>query len=122
MLSLGESELGRYSKFTYAIGCFSCIDKVKVNGYTLSNQLTANTHSVVRKNKYIAAKNLTAYTSTKGTKKAFTIKKNSSAHIYALYKNGNKRYIKVKNNAGKYGYIKVGSSMLFKEDSCLWWR
>lgn len=49
MLSLGESELGRYSKFTSAIGCFSCIDKVKVNGYTLSNQLTAYTHSVVRK-------------------------------------------------------------------------
>ena len=103
MLSLAESELGRYSKFTHAIGCFSCIDKVKVNGYTLSNQLTA-------------------YTSTKGTKKAFTIKKDSYTHIYALYQNGNKRYIKVKNSAGKYGYIKVGSSMLFKEDSCLWWR
>ena len=28
MLSLAESELGRYSKFTHAIGCFSCIDKV----------------------------------------------------------------------------------------------
>ena len=122
MLSLSESELGRFSKFTHAIGCFSCFDKVKVNGYTLSNQLTANTHSVVRKNKYIAAKNLTAYTSTKGTKKAFTIKKDSYTHIYALYQNGNKRYIKVKNSAGKYGYVKIGSSLLFKESSCLWWR
>ena len=27
MLSLGESELGRYSKFTHAIGCFSCLIK-----------------------------------------------------------------------------------------------
>ena len=51
-------------------------------------------------NKYIAAKNLTAYTSTSGTKKAFTIKKGSKAYIYALYQNGSKRYIKVKNSSG----------------------
>ena len=29
------------------------------------------------------------------------------------YKNRNKKYIKVKNASGKYGYVKVGSSMLF---------
>ena len=122
MLSLSESELGRFSKFTHAIGCFSCIDKVKVNGYNLYNQSTANTISMIRENRYIADKNLTAYTSTKGTKKAFTIKKNSSAHIYALYQNGNKRYIKVKNNAGKYGYVKIGASLIFTKDSCIWAR
>ena len=65
---------------------------------------------------------LTAYTSTKGTKKAFTIKKDSYTHIYALYQNGNKKYIKVKNASGKYGYVKVGSSMLFTRNSCLGWR
>ena len=42
-----------------------------------------------------------------GTKKAFTISKGSPAYVYALYQNGNKRYIKVKNNAGKYGYVKT---------------
>ena len=62
---------------------------------------------------------LTAYTSTKGTKKAFTIKKNQPVYIYALYQNRNKKYIKVKNSAGKYGYIKIGSSMLFKRSSCI---
>lgn len=122
MVSLDEYERGRYSKFTNAIGCIEYYNKIKVNGYTLSNQSTANTTNSVRKNKYIASKNLTAYTSVNSTKKAFTIKKDSYTHIYALYQNGNKRYIKVKNSAGKYGYVKVGSSMLFKESSCLWWR
>ena len=77
---------------------------------------------MIRENRYIADKNLTAYTSTKGTKKAFTIKKNQPVYVYALYQNGNKKYIKVKNSAGKYGYIKVGSSMLFKRSSCIFGR
>ena len=57
---------------------------------------------------------MTAYTNTKGTKKAFTIKKGGKAYIHALYQNGSKKYIKVKNSLGKYGYIKVGSSPLFE--------
>lgn len=122
MVTFEEYEAGRYNSFEKAIGCFCVYDNVKVNGYSVYNQYTANTSSFNRKNKYIAAKNLTAYTSTSGTKRAFTIKKGYKAYIYALYQNGSKRYIKVKNSAGKYGYVKVGSSMLFTKESCLWWR
>lgn len=122
MITLEECDWGRYNKFANAIGCFSCYDKVRINGYNAYNQYTANTTSYIRKNKYIASKDLTAYTSTSGTKKAFTIKKGSSAYIYALYQNGSKRYIKVKNKYGKYGYVKVGTSLLFKKSSCIWWR
>lgn len=107
------------SKFCKAIGDFRCYTKIKINGYTLTNQSTADTDSYVRKNKYIAARNLTAYTSISGTKKAFTISKESPVYIYTLYKKGNTRYIKVKNKYGKYGYIKVGSTLLFKRESCL---
>ena len=120
MVTFSEMHGGRYSKFEQAMGDFRCYPKVKVNGYTLTYQLTANTDSFVRKNKYIAAKKLTAYTSTKGNKKAFTISKGSPAYVYALYQNGNTRYIKVKNKYGKYGYIKAGSKLLFKRNSCLW--
>lgn len=111
---------GHYIKFFDAIGSFRCYRKIKVNGYTVTNQTTANTDSYVRKNKYIAAKNLTAYTSTSGTKKAFTISKGSPAYVYALYQKGNTRYVKVKNKQGKYGYVKAGSTLLFKRSSCIW--
>ncbi|WP_368250674.1 hypothetical protein [Intestinibacter bartlettii] len=122
IVTFAETSYGIYSKFEKAIGSVICYAKVKVNGYTLTNQTTANTDSYVRKNKYIAAKNLTAYTSVSGTKKAFTISKGSPAYIYALYQKGNIRYIKVKNKNGKYGYIKAGSTLLFKRNSCLWFQ
>ena len=115
-----ETDYGIYSKFYNAIGSFICYPKVKVNGYSVTNQTTANTDSYVRKNKYIAARKLTAYTSTSGTKKAFTISKGSPAYVYALYQKGNTRYVKVKNKYGKYGYIKAGSTLLFKRNSCIW--
>ena len=105
---------GIYSKFRDAIGDFICYPKVKLNGYTITNQRTANTSSLVRKHKYIAARTLTAYTSTSATKKAFTISKGSPAYVYALYQNGSTRYVKVKNKYGKYGYVKAGSTLLFK--------
>ena len=120
ILTFFESASGMYSKFEKSVGDFLCYPKVKVNGYTITNQTTANTDSYVRKNKYIAAKKLTAYTSTRGTKRAFTISKGSPAYIYALYQKGNTRYVKVKNKYGKYGYIKAGSTLLFERNSCLW--
>lgn len=122
MITFEEYERGRYSSFQKAIQCFAIYDKVKVNGYKIYNQYTANTLKFNKEHKYIAAKNLTAYTNTNGTRKAFTIKKGGKAYIYALYQNGSKKYIKVKNASGKYGYVKVGSSMLFTKNSCLGWR
>ena len=122
MITMEEYELGRYSSFEKAIQCFCIYDKVRVNGYKIYNQYTANTVKFNKEHKYIAAKNLTAYTNTNGTKKAFTIKKGGKAYIHALYQNGSKKYIKVKNASGKYGYVKVGSSMLFTRNSCLGWR
>lgn len=120
IVTFTDNHYGIYSKFEQAIGDFICYSKIKVNGYTLTNQTTANTNSYVRKNKYIAAKNLTAYTSTSGTKKAFTISKGSPAYVYALYQKENTRYVKVKNKHGKYGYVKAGSTLLFKRNSCIW--
>lgn len=122
MVTFEEYEQGRYSSFAKAIGCFYIYDKVQIKGYNVYNQYSANTSGSTRKNKYVAAKKLTAYTSTSGKKKAFTINKGSKAYIYELYQKGSSKYIRVKNSSGKYGYVKVGSSMLFTEKSCLWWR
>ena len=122
MVTFREYFEGRYKDFTKVLGSLTCYSKVKVNGYKLSNQYTANTTNTVKQNKYIASKNLTAYTSVSGTKKAFTVKKNSYVNIYALYQNGNKKYIKVKNSAGKYGYIKIGTDKIFKDSSLLYFR
>ena len=122
MVTFEEYEQGRYGSFGKAIGCFYIYDKVQIKGYNVYNQYSANTSGSTRKNKYVAAKKLTAYTSTSGKKKAFTINKGSKAYIYSLYQKGSSKYIRVKNSSGKYGYVKVGSSMLFTEKSCLWWR
>ena len=122
MVTFREYFAGRYKDFTKVLGSFTCYSKVKVNEYNLAEQYTANTTKTVKENKYIASKNLTAYTSVSGTKKAFTVKKNGYINIYALYQNGNKRYIKVKNSAGKYGYIKIGTNKIFKNDSLLYFR
>lgn len=120
IVTFRENSYGRYTKFLDSIGNYTCYAKIKVNGYTLINQSTANTGSDVRQNRYIAAKKLTAYTSTRGTKRVFTISKGSPAYVYALYQKGNTRYVKVKNKYGKYGYVKAGSTLLFERDSCLW--
>lgn len=104
------------------MGMFSCYEKIKVNGYNVSYENSADTTSYVRKNKYVAAKKLTAYTSISGKTKKFTVDKGNKVNIYSLYRKGDSKYIKVKNNDGKFGYVKVGSSLLFKESSCLWWR
>lgn len=122
MVTFEEYEQGRYSSFINAMGCFCIYDKAQIKGYNVYNQYSANTNGNTRKNKYIAAKKLTAYTSTSGKKKEFTINKGSKAYVYALYQKGSSKYIRVKNSSGKYGYVKVGSSMLFTENSCLWWR
>lgn len=122
MVTFEEYDQGRYSSFAKAIGCFYIYDKVQIKGYNVYNQYSANTDSSTRKNKYVAAKKLTAYTSTSGKKKAFTINKGSKAYIYELYYKGSSKYIRVKNSSGRYGYVKVGSSMLFTQKSCLWWR
>ena len=122
MVTFEEYDFGRYKSFSKAIGAFGVFSKVRVNGYNIYNQDTANTNDITKKNKYITAKKLTAYTSTSGKKKAFTINKGKKAYIYALYQKGNNKYIKVKNSAGKYGYVKVGSSMLFTRNSCIYAR
>ena len=122
MVALEEYDWGRYKEFVKGIGCFGCYDKVRINGYNAYNQYTANTISSIRERKYIAARTLTAYTSTSGSKRAFTVSKGSSVHIYALYQKGSKRYIKVKNSNGKYGYIKLSSTLMFTRDSCFWSR
>ena len=84
------------------------------NGYKVYTPCTANTTKQTRSIKYTANKKLTAYTNTNATKKAFIVKKDQKVNIYSFYQKGNKKYIKVKNSLGKYGYIKVGSSPLFE--------
>lgn len=114
-ITLSEGNWGRFTDFTDALSRFACCYKIQINGYKIYNPSTANTTGNTRKFKYTANKNLTAYTSTSGNKKAFTIKKGKKVNIYSFYQKGNKKYIKVKNSSGKYGYIKVGSSQLFEE-------
>lgn len=112
----------RYEPFVKGIGMFFCYEKIKVNGYNVTYENSADTVSDVRKHKYVAAKNLTAYTSTSGKTKKYTVKKGSKVQIYSLYRKGDSKYIRVKNSSGYFGYVKVGSSLLFTERSCLWWR
>lgn len=124
IVTLEEFEYGRFSSFKKAIGCFGIYDKVRVDKYKLYNRCLADTSNTTKNHKYVASKNLTAYTNTTESKKSFTVKKGAKLNITGLYlyNTENKKYIKVKSTSGKYGYIKVGSSMLFTKNSCLWWR
>ena len=122
MITFEEYDNGRYNAFSKAIGCFCCYGKVRLNGYNLYNQYTANTFGIVKNNKYKANKKLIVYTNTNSKIKKFTIKKDDKVYITALYKKGNDKYIKVKDTLGKTGYVKVGTSMLFKNKSCVWAR
>ena len=74
MITFEEYDNGRYNAFSKAIGCFCCYGKVRLNGYNLYNQYTANTFGIVKNNKYKANKKLTVYTNTNSKIKKFTIK------------------------------------------------
>lgn len=113
----GKIKLGQYfpssnDKFIRSIGGYGVKVPYKVTK-TSVKIISSSTYSVtscVRNHKYIASKNLTAYKTTSGKTKNFTIKKGAKFNIVALYKNGKKEYIKVKNSSGKYGYIKTQST------------
>ena len=122
IITFEEYDYGRYKEFAKAIGCFCCLGKVRVDGYNLYNQYTANTFGIVKDNKYVASKKLTAYKDKNNKVKKFIINKNDKVNIVSLYKKGNEKYIKVKNSSGNTGYVKVGSTMLFTKDSCVWAR
>ena len=113
-IALSEGNWGVFKDFTDAFGRFSCYYNIKIDGYKVYTPCTANTTKQTRSIKYTANKKLTAYTNTNATKKAFIVKKDQKVNIYSFYQKGNKKYIKVKNSLGKYGYIKVGSSPLFE--------
>lgn len=122
MVTMESLHGGRYSYFSKSLGSFYCYERTRINGYNAYNQYTANTTSGVRKNKYVAAKTLTAYRSTSGKTKKFTVSKGSKVNVYAFYQKGSTRYLKVRNSKGVEGYIKASSSLLFTENSCLWFR
>ncbi|WP_419749217.1 hypothetical protein [Terrisporobacter petrolearius] len=114
-ITLSEGNWGLFKDFTDAIGRFGCYYKIQIKGYKIHNPYTSNTTEEARKFKYTADKNLNAYTNTNSSKIAFTVKRDEKVNIYSFYQKGNKKYIKVKNSSGKYGYIKIGSSPLFEE-------
>ena len=63
---------------------------------------------------HIPLKTLTAYTSTSGKKVAYKIYKGEEVYFVSLYKSGSKKYVKIKNANGKYGWVKVGNTKLFE--------
>lgn len=88
--------------------------KVDNNGVSKPSTYTFNTLNITKSNNYIAKNKMYAYTTTALSKKAFTISKGSKVKVYSMYKSkGGTVYLKVKNSSGKYGWIKVGSSLVF---------
>lgn len=112
----------RYKYFINSIGCFNCYPKTRINGYNAYNQYTAYTDSHVRKNSYKAARTLTAYTSTSATRRDYTVRTGEIVHVYGLYQKGSRRFVKIKNKYGDYGYVRASSYLLFEDSSCLWWQ
>ena len=109
-------------RFANALGCFCCYSKVRIDGYKVYNQYSAKTFGIVKNNEYVAAKNITVYSDKNCNKVKFKINKGSKIYITELYKNGNKKLIKVKSTEGKTGYVKIGTKLLFTKKSCVWAR
>ena len=122
MITFKEYDRGRYESFSKAIGCFCCYSKVRIDGYKVYNQYSAKTFGLVKNNEYVAAKNITVYSDKNCNKVKFKINKGSKIYITELYKNGNKKLIKVKSTEGKTGYVKIGTKLLFTKKSCVWAR
>ena len=122
MITFKEYDRGRYESFSKAIGCFCCYSKVRIDGCKVYNQYSAKTFGIVKNNEYVAAKNITVYSDKNCNKVKFKINKGSKIYITELYKNGNKKLIKVKSTEGKTGYVKIGTKLLFTKKSCVWAR
>ena len=115
-----SDENPNFKSFTKALGDYQIIDytykKITKSSFSDIVQKTA-TATIVAGSVYyehIPLKTLTAYTSTSGKKVAYKIYKGEEVYFVSLYKSGSKKYVKVKNANGKYGWVKVGNTKLFE--------
>ena len=93
-----------------------------MNRRNLYIDICKENREIVKNNEYVAAKNITVYSDKNCNKVKFKINKGSKIYITELYKNGNKKLIKVKSTEGKTGYVKIGTKLLFTKKSCVWAR
>lgn len=114
-------------KLEYGISsqsAFKSFEKAFGGEFRLDNYLKVNKDSITKLSKkttkvyndkfgYQAQKKLTAYTSTSGTKKAFTVNQYDQLYMQQLYSSNGEKYIKLQNENGQSGWIKVGNSLLF---------
>ena len=115
-----SDENPNFKSFTKPLGDYLIIDytykKITKSSFSDIVQKTA-TATIVAGSVYyehIPLKTLTAYTSTSGKKVAYKLYKGEEVYFVSLYKSGSKKYVKVKNANGKYGWVKVGNTKLFE--------
>lgn len=115
-----SDENPNFKSFTKPLGDYLIIDytykKITKSSFSDIVQKTA-TATIVAGSVYyehIPLKTLTAYTSTSGKKVAYKIYKGEEVYFVSLYKSGSKKYVKIKNANGKYGWVKVGNTKLFE--------
>ena len=113
-----SDENPNFKSFTKALGGTQIINytEKKVTKSSFSNVIQKTTTIVGYEDmlKNTALKRLTAYTSTSGKKVAFKIGKGEEVYFTSLYKSGSKRYLKVRNYEGMYGWVKIGNTKLFE--------
>lgn len=115
-----SDENPNFKSFTKALGDYQIIDytykKITKSSFSdvVQKTATANIVSGSLYYEYTPLKTLTSYTSTSGKKVAYKIYKGEKVNFVSLYKSGSKKYVKVKNANGNYGWIKLGNTKLFK--------
>lgn len=113
-----SEENSNFKSFTKALGGTQIINytEKKVTKSSFSNVIQKTTTIVGYEDmlKNTALKRLTAYTSTSGKKVAFKIGKGEEVYFTSLYKSGSKKYLKVRNYEGMYGWVKIGNTKLFE--------
>lgn len=68
-----------------------------------------------KEKEYIAKDEIIVYETNVGDVKAYTISKGDKIKLVSLYDYNDNQYIKVVNEKGRYGWIKIGNKQLFEK-------
>ena len=68
----------------------------------------------ILKKKYIAQEEIVVYETNKGNVKAYTLSKGDKVKLRSLYSYEQDKYIKVVNEEGRYGWIKLEDNQILE--------
>lgn len=114
----GNSSESSFKYFDKALGGSVALKynykKVNKSSFTTVAKSTAYLDGDSKTHDFKAIKKITAYTSTNEKYRSFYIFPSERINIISLYNSNGKKYVKVKSKYNDFGWVKIGSTQLFK--------